>query len=61
MRRVQLLGVRGVAQELPEPGGLRSGRTEGVQQGLLAAGADALLRELLVQNPQRWLVRMFGR
>ena len=26
-----------------------------------AAGADALLRELLVQNPQRWLVRMFGR
>jgi len=26
-----------------------------------AAAAEALIRELLVQNPQRWLVRMFGR
>ncbi len=26
-----------------------------------AGTADALLRELLVQNPQRWLVRLFGR
>ena len=26
-----------------------------------AGGADALIRELLVQDPQRWLVRLFGR
>ena len=26
-----------------------------------AAGAHAMLHELLVQHPQKWLVRLFGR